>query len=159
MEGGQGRIHYRIRTFILFVILSCPFNINNIKSTTQDQILSSLVCKTRRLRISEFFIWLLICQPRAAEKARALENCFPTYVFVFRQMCLFEGLNTMEIGTMEIHSWGVEVLEVLTQSLILLCDGLNATCFSLLCVGSFRAIFNNHNSVGKARNLQIFYRD
>lgn len=71
-------------------------------------------------------------------------------------MCLFEGLNTMEIGTMEIHSWGVEVLEVLTQSLILLCDGLNATCFSLLCVGSFRAIYNNHDSVGKARNLQIF---
>ena len=40
-------------------------------------------------------------QPRAAEKARALENCFPTYVFVFRQMCLFECLNTMEMPIVE----------------------------------------------------------
>lgn len=52
-------------------------------------------------------------------------------------MCLFEGLNTMEV-----LGWdGVEALEVLTQSLILLCDGLNATCFSLVCVWGLSAQF------------------
>lgn len=95
---------------------------------------------------------------KSSWKARALENCFPTYVFVFRQMCLFEGLNTMEMGTMEMHSWGVEALEVLTQSLILLCDGLNATCFSLLCVGSFSTIYNKQQSSMKdRRNLLTFF--
>lgn len=59
---------------------------------------------------------------------------------------------------MEMHSWGVEALEVLTQSLILLCDGLNATCFSLLCVGSFSTIYNKQQSCMKdIRNLLTFF--
>lgn len=64
----------------------------------------------------------------------------------------------MEMGTMEMHSWGVEAIEVLTQSLILLCDGLNATCFSLLCVGSFSTIYNKQQSTMKdIRNLLTFF--
>lgn len=53
---------------------------------------------------------------------------------------------------------GVEALEVLIQSLILLCDGLNATCFSLLCVGSFSTIYNKQQSCMKdVRNLLFFF--
>ena len=82
----------------LFLWLFRPFN----RSYEQLTIWNKYFCfKTRRLRISRCCIWLFICQPRAAEKARALENCFPTYVFVFRQMCLFGSLNTMEMCTME----------------------------------------------------------
>lgn len=110
------------------------------------------------LRISEYnYLTFDFCWTNTAIKARLLENCFPTYVFVFRQMCLFEGLNTMGMGITEIHSWGVEVLEVLIQFLISLCDGLNATCFSLLCVGSFSMIYNKQQSyVREIRNLLIF---
>lgn len=82
----------------LFLWLFRPFNRSYERLTIWDKY---FCFKTRRLRISRCCIWLFICQPRAAEKARALENCFPTCVFVFRQMCLFECLNTMEMRTME----------------------------------------------------------
>ena len=82
----------------LFLWLFCPFNRSYEWLTIWDTYFRF---KTRRLRISRCCIWLFICQPRAAEKVEALENCFPTYVFVFRQMCLFEGLNTMEMRTMK----------------------------------------------------------
>lgn len=75
-------------------------------------------------------------------------------------MCLFEDLNTMEMGTMEMHSCGVEALEVLTQSWIILCDGLNATRFRLLCVRSFSMVYNKWQSCMKdIRNLLIFFRE
>lgn len=56
---------------------------------------------------------------KSSWKGMSLGNFFPTYVFVFRQMCLFESLNAMEVGTMEMLGWGVETLELLTQSFLL----------------------------------------
>lgn len=140
---------------------SCPFNGNNVRFTTWYQIFPSLIYKTWRLTISECCIWLFIFLWKTAEKARALGNCFlHMYLFLDKCACL-KVCNTMEMDTMEMYSWEVEALEMLTQSLLFLCDGLNATCFSLLCVGSFSTVYNKWWSCMKdTRNLLIsFLRD
>lgn len=66
----------------------------------------------------------------------------------------------MEMGTMEMHSWGVRSPRTIDSFLDPLCDGLNATCFSLLCVGSFSTIYNKQQSCMKdIRNLLTFFEE
>lgn len=91
VEGSQEGIHYKVKAVSpLFVTLSCPFNRSDMSKICHlGPNISFSRIKTRRLRISEYCMWVLICQPKAAEKARALENCFlHMYLFLDKCVCL-----------------------------------------------------------------------
>lgn len=81
-----------------------------------------------------------------------MKNCFPTYALDFRQIYLLEVWNTMEKGTTEMQHW-CRSLEVLTQCLILLCDGVR--CHMLQFAVFFHPVFNKH-FVGRAGILLMF---